>query len=83
MLDAIFENPANQEALKKEFRNVCALIPAGQFDQLENLCSLLRLSKREVITMALSEFIPRANAIISEVDPFENQEVIEAAKEGK
>lgn len=83
MLDAIFENPANQEALKKEFRNVCALISSAQFDQLENLCSLLQLSKREFITMALSDFIPRANAIISEVDPFENQEAIEAAQEGK
>jgi hypothetical protein len=82
MIDAILENPANQEGLKKDFRNVCALISSLQFEELEKLCNLLDLSKREVISMALSDFIPKANAIVSEVDPFENVEAIHAV-EGK
>jgi nucleoside 2-deoxyribosyltransferase len=43
-----------------------------QFDRLESLCTLLDLSKREVINMALNEFFVKADAIVAEVDPFEN-----------
>lgn len=82
MMESIIENPANKEGLKKDFRNVCALIPSLQFEDLENLCTLLDLSKREVITMALNEFIPMANRIVAEVNPFENEQAI-AALEGK
>lgn len=83
LIDAILENPANKEGLKKEFRNVCALISIPQFESLESLCNLLDLSKREVISMALNDFIPRANAIVSEVNPFEHADAIEAIQEGK
>lgn len=83
LIDSVLENPANKEALKKDFRNVCALIPSLQFERLQELCLLLDLSKREVITMALNEFIPMANKIISEVDPFENVEHIASLQEGK
>lgn len=71
LADAVLENPINREALKKDFRNVCALIHVKQFEQLESLCGLLSLSKREVISLALEAFIPMANAIVKEVDPFE------------
>jgi hypothetical protein len=86
MIDSIVENPANQEGLKKDFRNVCALIPSLQFEKLEDLCNLLDLSKREVITMALNEFFSLASAIVSEVNPFENEQAVEQAikaSEGK
>jgi hypothetical protein len=83
IIDSIIENPANQEGLKKDFRNVCALIPSLQFEDLERLCNLLDLSKREVISMALNVFIPMANGIVSEVDPFEAQDAVEALKESK
>jgi hypothetical protein len=76
LVDSILENPINKEELKKEFRNVCALIHVQQFGELENLCSLLDLSKREVISMALNDFIPKANAIVSEVNPFEHVDEI-------
>ena len=83
LVDAVLENPANQEGLKKEFRNVCALLHFQQFEQLENLCNLLDMSKREVISMALNDFIPKANAIVSDVNPFEHAEQISNALEGK
>lgn len=83
IVDSLLNSPANQEEVKKDFRNVCALITQGQFEALESLCSLLDLSKREVINMALSEFIPMANAIISEVNPFESQDAVEAQQESK
>jgi hypothetical protein len=83
IIDSLLNAPANQEEVKKDFRNVCALITQGQFEALESLCSLLDLSKREVISMALNEFIPKANAIVSEVNPFEAQDAAEAQKESK
>jgi hypothetical protein len=83
LVDSILENPINKEELKKEFRNVCSLIHVQQFDELENLCSLLDLSKREVISMALNDFIPKANAIVSEVNPFEHAGEIERIQESK
>lgn len=83
MMDSILANPVNEEGLKKDFRNVCALIPSIQFDDLEELCDLLDLSKREVISMALNVFIPMANAIVKEVNPFEHEEAIKALTEGK
>lgn len=79
LLDSLIANPENAEGLKKDFRNVCALIPSFQFEQLESLCNLLDLSKREVISMALSVFIPMANTIVGEVNPFENEQAIAAA----
>jgi hypothetical protein len=80
LVDQITENPANAEGLKKDFRNVCALIPALQFERLEDVCSLLDLSKREVINMALSHFFPMVDAIVAEVNPFENDEARKAAE---
>lgn len=81
LIDSVLNNPANQEALKKDFRNVCALLHARQFEQLESICELLSLSKREVITLALSDFLPRARAIVSEIDPFEHESHVDAAIE--
>lgn len=81
VVDSLLANPANAEEVKKDFRNVCALISPYQFDQLENLCTLLDLSKREVISMALAEFFPKANAIVSEVNPFESEIAANLLKE--
>lgn len=83
LIDAVIENPANKEELKKDFRNVCALIPSMQFERLESFCSLLDLSKREVITMALNEFFVKADAIVAEVNPFENEDAARAAMEAE
>ena len=83
LIDAVLENPANKEGVKKEFRNVCSLLHVVQFDQLEDLCSLLDLSKREVISMALNDFIPKANAIVLEVNPFEHSDEIARIQESK
>jgi len=79
LIDAILEDPDNKDTVKKEFRNVCALVSMPMFNELERLCSTLDMSKREFITLALSEFIPKADAIIAEVDPFENAEEAQKA----
>ena len=71
MVDSILEDPANSEDLKKDFRNVCSLLHVTQFDQLTELCTLLSITKREFISMALTEFIPKAQALVDEINPFE------------
>lgn len=80
-IDSIIAQPENAEALKQDFRNVCALISHHQFQQLENICSLLDLSKREVITMALSDFFPKVNGIVSDINPFESEDAANLLKE--
>lgn len=71
LVEPLLENPANSEDLKKDFRNVCSLLHVSQFDQLTELCTLLDLTKREVISMALTDFIPKAQALVDEINPFE------------
>lgn len=74
IIDTLLTDPDHKEQVDKEFRNVCALIHHSQFEKLEGICSLLDLSKREVIQMALGEFLLKADSIVSDVNPFESQE---------
>jgi hypothetical protein len=74
LIDSLLNDPANKAEVEKEFRNVCALIHNSQFQKLEGICSLLDLTKREVIQMALSEFLQKADEIVHDVNPFESQE---------
>lgn len=76
-LDQILANPMNQDDVKKEFRNVCALIPVPLFEELESLSNLLDLSKREIVNLALVDFFKKAHEIVNEINPFEFQEFIE------
>ena len=83
LFDAVLENPVNAEALKSDFRNVCALIHQMQFQRLEEVCDLLGLSKRSVIVMALDHFFPLVDSIVAEVNPFEHEARINSISEGK
>jgi hypothetical protein len=71
IVEAIINDPENHEILKKDLRNVCALIPVPLFEHLENLCKTLELSKREVVNLALIDFFEKADRIIEEINPFE------------
>lgn len=54
-----------------EFRNMCAHISLPLYDEIENTCKLLDISKRRFVEGALIDAIKRANAIVSEVQPFD------------
>ena len=54
-----------------EFRNMCAHISMPLYDEIENTCKLLDISKRRFVEGALIDAIKRANAIVSEVEPFD------------
>jgi hypothetical protein len=64
---------SNPEAAKK-MRNICAFITPELFDEVEGVCNLLSLSKRQVIEMALVDFMEKATKIINDNDAFPGQE---------
>lgn len=51
----------------EETRNICALISIPLFDEVERLFSVLRMSKRRVIELALRDFAEKANEAIEGV----------------
>jgi hypothetical protein len=61
---------ANPEEAKKSMRNICAFISPQLFDDVNGLSNVLELSKRQIVEMALLDFIEKAHKIIKEVDPF-------------
>lgn len=65
---AIDKNP---EAIKKSLRNICAFISPELFAEVESVCNNLSLSKRQVVEMALLDFMKKVDSIMDEIDPFE------------
>ena len=67
---------AQSDEAKASLRNICALITPELFQRVENLCSLLDLSKREFVEDALVEFCKLTESIVAEVDPFVHDDAI-------
>lgn len=64
---SIIDRLPESEIPKSQMRNVCALISVPLFEELEAMCGLLGLSKREFIEAALIESLAKANTVIDEV----------------
>lgn len=71
LLDRVLES--NPEEAKKSMRNICAFISPELFDDVNGLSNVLELSKRQIVEMALLDFMEKAHKIIKEVDPFPDQ----------
>jgi nucleoside 2-deoxyribosyltransferase len=69
LVDHIFEQ--NPEAAKKSMRNICAFISHELFAEVESVCNNLSLSKRQVVEMALIDFMKKVDSVMADVDPFE------------
>lgn len=64
VLDHLLEqNPEEADALTK---NVCARIPLELAQEMEAIGSVLDLNKREIITLAIHDFLDQAKATIDE-----------------
>jgi hypothetical protein len=59
---------ANPEKADEITRNVCARISLPMSQELEGYASMLGMSKREIITLALSDFFAKAQAVMDEFD---------------
>jgi len=60
--------------VKQKLRNICAFISPELFEKIESLSNFLELSKREIVEMALQDFVEKANKIVRDVDPFPSEE---------
>lgn len=74
MSEKIIESAIAQNPDQKDLRNICAMISVPMFNDVEELCNLLDLSKRVFVEMALSDFITKARGIVLEVDPMGERE---------
>lgn len=57
------QNPDQADAITK---NVCARIPVGLAEQMEEIGGLIGLNKREIITMAIVDFLEKAQGVMDE-----------------
>ena len=60
---ALDENPEQADALTK---NVCARVPLQLAQDMEAVGGMLDLNKREIITMAMNDFLDKARDTITE-----------------
>lgn len=67
------QNPDQADEITK---NVCARIPLELAQEMESLGSLLDLNKREIITLALNDFLAKAWATLKDYDAFPKGEEI-------
>lgn len=66
LVDTILaQNPDQADAITK---NVCARLPACLVEEMEQLGGMLSLNKREIITMALVDFLEKAKGVLDEFD---------------
>lgn len=66
MVDHLLDQ--NPEQADQITRNVCARISLPMSNDLEGFAGLLGMSKREIITLALSDFFDKARAVMDEFD---------------
>lgn len=66
LVDHVLEhNPERSDELTK---NVCARIPLQLAQEMEAVGGMLDLNKREIITLALNDFLDNAKAVMQEFD---------------
>lgn len=64
LVDHLLEqNPEQADALTK---NVCARVPLKLAQDMETLGNMLDLNKREIITLALNDFLDKARETLTE-----------------
>lgn len=59
------QNPDQADSITK---NVCARIPVALAEEMEQLGGLIGLNKRQIITMAIVDFLEKANGVMNEFD---------------
>lgn len=66
LVDALLESdPSRADELTK---NVCARVPMELAKDMEVVGGMLNLNKREIITLALNDFLDKAKATLDEFD---------------
>ena len=66
MVDELMKQ--NVDMVETLTRNICAQIPKELYKKVEFYSSVLSLNKREIITLALNNFLDQARATLKEFD---------------
>lgn len=66
IVDKLLE--ADSKAADEITKNVCARIPLELANEMEQLGGMIGLNKREIITMAIHDFLEKARGVIDEFD---------------
>lgn len=59
------------EGLKEKLKNLCAYISPALFDQVTEISELLGLTKREIVEMAVIDFLAKSWEIIEQTGAME------------
>jgi hypothetical protein len=78
--DLIGQLIEGQEEAKVKMKNICAFITPELFTEVEEMGNLLDLSKRQIVEMALVDFLNKAQSVLQEVDVFEG---VQPLKQGE
>jgi hypothetical protein len=54
------------DQLKAKLKNLCAYVSPALFDEVTQICELLDLSKRQVVEMAVRDFLDKAWDVLNE-----------------
>ena len=73
MVDHLTRDASSDDLVKAKLRNICALVSDDLFTQVEGLCSLLSMSKRQFVEMSLINAVSKAEDIIETVAPFPSE----------
>ena len=65
------QNPEQADAITK---NVCARIPLQLAQEMETVGNMLDLNKREIITMAIVDFLEKAKGVMDEFNAWPGDE---------
>lgn len=63
-----------EQAPEGTTRNICAAVSPQMFDEVNGLCSLLEISKRRFVELALRDAIDKTGSIVNEVQPFPEEQ---------
>lgn len=74
ILERAVEEMATQENPPIKLKNICAYVPETFAKRLEDMLDLLKMSKREFVTLALHEALDKADKIIEEVNIYEEDD---------
>ena len=68
LLDAVLGDSDYSDPISKITRNVCAMVPIELANEMDQLCGILEMSKREMITLAITDFLDKARDVLVEFD---------------
>lgn len=65
----------NPDFIKDKMRNICAFVSVEMFGEVDEICQILSLSKRQFVEMALIDLLEKAYKTLDETGAFKSIEV--------